>query len=66
MRLFERGEVSFIFLWVLNPIVILFYQNCTPTHLDTEKFDEGAVMQSRLEKPATPRTPASHSLVSQP
>jgi hypothetical protein len=25
----ERGEISFIFLWVLNPIMILFFQNCT-------------------------------------
>jgi hypothetical protein len=24
----ERSEISFIFLWVINPIVILFYQNC--------------------------------------
>jgi hypothetical protein len=33
MRLFEKGEISFIFLWVLNPVVILFYQNCAPSQL---------------------------------
>jgi hypothetical protein len=27
--MFERSELSFIFLWVINPIVILFYQNCS-------------------------------------
>lgn len=33
----EKGELSFIFLWVLNPIVILFYQNCSsvPLHSKT-------------------------------
>lgn len=25
----ERGEISFLFLWILNPVVILFYQNCS-------------------------------------
>lgn len=25
----EKGVSSFVFLWVLNPIVILFYQNCS-------------------------------------
>jgi hypothetical protein len=33
MRLFEKGEISFVFLWVLNPVVILFYQNCAPSQL---------------------------------
>jgi hypothetical protein len=30
----EKGEISFVFLWVLNPFVILFYQNCSmvPVH----------------------------------
>jgi|GEM_PF-1380590 len=27
--MFERGEIGFVFLWILNPIVILFYQNCS-------------------------------------
>lgn len=25
----EKGELSFIFLWVMNPLIILFYQNCS-------------------------------------
>lgn len=25
----QKGVSSFVFLWVLNPIVILFYQNCS-------------------------------------
>lgn len=33
MRLLEKGEISFVFLWVLNPVVILFYQNCSPSQL---------------------------------
>jgi hypothetical protein len=28
---FERGEISFLFLWVVNPLIILFYQNCSMT-----------------------------------
>lgn len=36
MRLFEKGEISFVFLWVLNPIVILLFQNCSPSNLNIE------------------------------
>lgn len=25
----QKGEVSFVMLWVLNPVFILFYQNCS-------------------------------------
>lgn len=25
----DRSELSFLFLWVVNPLVILFYQNCS-------------------------------------
>lgn len=25
----HKGELSFVMLWVINPIVILFYQNCS-------------------------------------
>lgn len=25
----QKGEVSFVLLWVLNPVFILFYQNCS-------------------------------------
>lgn len=42
----EKGEISFIFLWVLNPIMILFFQNCsmvpsTATADPTPQFVEG-------------------------
>lgn len=33
MRLYEKGQISFVFLYVLNPIVILFYQNCAPSNI---------------------------------
>jgi hypothetical protein len=29
MKKLERNELSFLFLWVVNPIVIVFYQNCS-------------------------------------
>ncbi|MBX2994277.1 MAG: hypothetical protein KF681_05635 [Bdellovibrionaceae bacterium] len=47
MRLLEKGEISFVFLWVLNPVVILFYQNCAPSQL------------SQANTTPTLRTPAS-------
>lgn len=31
----EKGEISFIFLWILNPIMILFFQNCSMVHMDS-------------------------------
>lgn len=58
MRLFEKGEVSFILLWVLNPIVILFYQNCTPTDLSSRT--KVAVRTSDMTSmPSKGRGPAS-------
>ena len=33
MRFFEKGEFSFVFLWIMNPLIILFYQNCAPSQL---------------------------------
>lgn len=34
-----RREMSFLFLWILNPALILFYQNCSwdpPTRASAE------------------------------
>ena len=55
MRLFEKGEISFVFLWVLNPIVILFYQNCAPSQLS----QAGEVTQ--LRAPASQTQVATNS-----
>lgn len=54
MKWFERGQISFVFLWVLNPAVILFYQNCAPSHLSqaaqSKKIEVEA--NSNLREPA--------------
>lgn len=58
MRLFEKGEVSFIFLWILNPIVILFYQNCTPNHLTVRERTEVRT-SDQISSMSSGRSPAS-------
>jgi len=48
----ERGEISFLFLWILNPVVILFYQNCSwapPTQVEAKPVAH--VISSPMEKP---------------
>ncbi len=39
----ERSEISFVVLWVLNPIVILFYQNCAWTPPQRAEADRGSI-----------------------
>lgn len=54
----EKGELSFIFLWVLNPIVILFYQNCStlpPVHAKANAAP--AIEQKRQAASADERWP---------
>lgn len=46
----ERGEISFVFLWVLNPIVILFYQNCSYT--PPERAEAAAMTPAAITQPA--------------
>jgi hypothetical protein len=29
LKKLSRGEVSFLLIWVINPIVVLFFQNCS-------------------------------------
>lgn len=59
MRLFEKGEVSFICLWVLNPIVILFYQNCTPNDMTARKSNVVIRTSEMTSMPSKSRGPAS-------
>lgn len=56
----ERGEISFVFLWVLNPIVILFYQNCSYTPPSrAEVAPAAAVIQSAQTVRPTPSAPSN-------
>jgi hypothetical protein len=49
----ERGEISFVVLWILNPIVILFYQNCSYT--PPERAEAATMMPAAIAQPA-PKT----------
>lgn len=46
----ERGEISFVVLWILNPIVILFYQNCSYT--PPERAEAEAMVPAAIAQPA--------------
>lgn len=51
----ERGEMGFVFLWILNPIVILFYQNCSytpPLRADIAPPPTAAITQPVERMPA--------------
>jgi hypothetical protein len=41
----ERGEISFLLVWVLNPLIILFFQNCSmaPPEVTQAVFSQPAV-----------------------
>ncbi|MFN7729215.1 MAG: hypothetical protein ACK5P7_08670 [Bdellovibrio sp.] len=56
MQLFEKGEISFVFLWVLNPIVLLFYQNCAPSQLN-QAGEVTSLRAPASQNPAKPSTP---------
>jgi hypothetical protein len=45
----EKGELSFIFLWVLNPIVILCYQNCSSTSMMHSRANVVVPIERRAE-----------------
>lgn len=64
MKWFERGQISFVFLWVLNPAVILFYQNCAPSHLSqaAQSKKDAPAQQIELEINSSQREPACAGL----
>lgn len=62
MRLFEKGEISFVFLWVLNPIVILFYQNCSPSHLSQASTQNNSGMEKIEMSSQSPDSVSSRCL----
>lgn len=45
----KRGGASFAILFIINPIVILFYQNCSviPVHSKTQAIKEAQIKNSR-------------------
>ncbi len=45
----KRGGASFAILFIINPIVILFYQNCSviPVHSKTQASKEAQTKNSR-------------------
>lgn len=60
--MFDRSEATFIFLWVINPLVILFYQNCSsiPQGYAAGKHEKPSYQQAQA--PAKfERSPACHA-----
>jgi len=47
-----RAEISFVVLWIVNPLVILFYQNCSWSPPQRAEADRG------ISVSATDRAPA--------
>lgn len=45
----KRGGASFAILFIINPIVILFYQNCSvvPVHSKNQAIQEAQVRSTR-------------------
>ncbi len=53
----SKNELSFIFLWVLNPLLILFYQNCSSPNYRVDREDAAPVFEAKSQ-----RTPACQLL----
>lgn len=43
----EKGEMSFIFLWILTPVMILGFQNCSMVPLETHA-ENSQVAENRM------------------
>ncbi len=52
----SRSEISFIFLWVVNPILILCFQNCS--HLPEGQTNTQAFAKMENAEPTDSRAPA--------
>ncbi len=49
----DKGEVSFFVLWIVNPLIILMYQNCScslPPQAHAEKVDAASAIERPFEK----------------
>ncbi|WP_374075792.1 hypothetical protein [Bdellovibrio bacteriovorus] len=50
----NRGSFSFVAMLVINPIVILFYQNCSMTPISYAKNTTPAVVSRQIASEAKP------------
>jgi hypothetical protein len=46
----RRREFSFLIIWIINPIAILMYQNCSPASLQKTEPEIRPIVQDKIDR----------------